>query len=109
MKKSDKKLDQSIIKALTEVCHWAQDLDQGFEWLTHQVNYQHFPKSLKITCVFSTHEAQSSFNAELLTDKIIHAFKTLDISIKPNQIHFDNEHHCSNEHQGDWARRLQRH
>ncbi len=53
MRKSDKKLDNQICKTLTVVCETALEHIYGFQWLTHRVNYQRFPASLKITCVFT--------------------------------------------------------
>lgn len=57
MKKSDKKIDKLLRETLTEVCDSALDQIDGFQWLTHFVNYQAFPASLEVLCVFST-EAQ---------------------------------------------------
>ena len=52
MRKMDKKRDNTIIAALTQVCHVAQDEGNGFQWLTHSVNYQNFPDSLTVVCVY---------------------------------------------------------
>ena len=109
MNKSDKKLEQRICNALTDVCHWAQETEPEFEWLTHQVNYKQFPQSLQISCIFTSFAAQQNCNSDLLKAAIIEALKQLDIAIKPNQIHFDNEQDCSQQHQGNWAKRLQQH
>lgn len=56
MRKSDKKLDNAIRNALIDVCKQAQRSFEGFQWLTHSVNYDNFPNSLKIICVFNTDE-----------------------------------------------------
>ena len=53
MRKSDKKIDNQIIKVLTDVCQSALEDIDGFVWLTHSVNFDKFPQSLKITCVFN--------------------------------------------------------
>ncbi|MBY6064518.1 hypothetical protein [Pseudidiomarina sediminum] len=52
MRKSDKKIDNEIIKRLTEVCETMKAHLSGFVWLTHEVNYQRFPESLLVTLVF---------------------------------------------------------
>ena len=54
MKKSFKKLDNTVIRALTNACEIAKDWDCGFEWLTHTADYNQFPESLMVTCVFSS-------------------------------------------------------
>lgn len=59
MKKTDKKIENAIRKSLTEVCEIALKDIEGFEWITHHVNYNQFPKSLLITCVFDTQTALS--------------------------------------------------
>lgn len=53
MRKTDKKRDQLIIRALTAVCEKAKDDVEGFEWLTHEVDYQRFPQSLQVTLAFT--------------------------------------------------------
>lgn len=52
MRKTDKKIDKAIISALTEVCEEAKFEHPGFSWLTHEVDYQRFPSSLRVTLVF---------------------------------------------------------
>jgi len=52
MRKSDRKLEREIIRELTQVCEAAKFDHDGFIWLTHEVDYLRFPKSLKVTLVF---------------------------------------------------------
>ena len=40
MRKSDKKFDNAIRKALIDVCEQAQRSFDGFQWLTHNINYE---------------------------------------------------------------------
>jgi len=56
MKKTFRKLDNTVIKALTNACEIAKDWDCGFEWLTHTADYNKFPESLMVTCVFASEE-----------------------------------------------------
>ncbi|WP_318443543.1 hypothetical protein [Photobacterium leiognathi] len=59
MRKMDKKRDNTIVAALTQVCHTAQEEGNGFQWLTHTVNYQNFPDSLTVVCVYDELPAES--------------------------------------------------
>jgi len=115
VKKTEKKLEKAIINQLTLVCEETLKSDIGFEWLTHTVDYNRFPESLKITCVFDTRislEQAISNNVTLaLIDKIKSRLELANIKLKkPNkQIFFDCEEDCINQHQGDWEKRLSSH
>jgi hypothetical protein len=56
LKKTIKKLDNNVCKALTQVCEYAKHEIEGFEWLTHTADYANFPHSLLVTCVFDTNK-----------------------------------------------------
>ncbi|MFC3022816.1 hypothetical protein ACFODT_03085 [Vibrio zhugei] len=108
MKKSDKKMDNALRLALTEVCEQAKENHTGFEWLTHQVNYADFPRSLAIICVFDTrHHVEQADKASIIT-QIKHALRPLNVSLNnaDKQIRFDSEESCALEHQGRWNKRL---
>lgn len=84
MTKTQKKIDNNIRQALTSACEIFLEEIAGFEWLTHDVNYNNFPASLLITCVFNSLETES----EALTNgdtesmqKLIQA-KLLNIGVK---------------------------
>ncbi|ASG64815.1 hypothetical protein CEW91_00975 [Idiomarina piscisalsi] len=64
MRKSDKKLEREIIRELTRVCEAAKFDHEGFIWLTHEVDYQRFPQSLKITLVFNEEVSEDVLLAE---------------------------------------------
>lgn len=113
MRKSDKKIENKLRIALTEVCETALKSLNGFEWLTHVVNYSHFPKSLKIICVFDTKanlsrfmESNSYHELGFLIQKIL-----FDIGINlesiTSQISYDTEEDCKKSHNGKWVDRLQ--
>ncbi|RBP85630.1 Fis family transcriptional regulator [Marinomonas rhizomae] len=112
MKKSDKKIDNALREALTNVCEIALDSVEGFVWLTHLVNYNAFPNSLKVVCVFETDELLS----KAIEDKQDDYFYTLinnelnSINIKLNQLRqqvsFDTEEACERSHAGKWNERL---
>ncbi len=61
MRKTDKKIDNQLRLVLTDVCETALKEIDGFQWLTHIVNFSNFPKSLKVVCVFDTDEQLSTF------------------------------------------------
>ncbi len=71
MRKTDKKIENAIREALTDVCNIALKKVPGFKWITHRVNYNNFPSSLVITCVFDNDETlhatqQSEYGKYLL-------------------------------------------
>lgn len=115
MRKSDKKLDKQICDELTQVCHMALAEIDGFVWLTHLVNYNRFPDSLIIVCVFETDQMLALANAQgadiKLRNWIVTQLKLIDIRIqKPNQqVLFDSEEACRLNHNGDWALRFSAH
>jgi small-conductance mechanosensitive channel len=112
MKKTDKTLENTIITLLTKVCEQSlKDLD-GFQWLTHSVNYNDFPRSLTIICIFDTQDQVSKIvkspNYDYLMSMIVEQLKSAGIQ-SPNpqkQIKFDSEEACTIEHAGNWKRRL---
>lgn len=119
MKKSDKKTERILCDKLTEVCEETlitnQAKAEGFEWLTHTVNYQNVSASLKVICVFDTVAAmQKAENnhignelRQLIINKLAEQRIVFNNSIK--QISFDNEEACETQHQGNWNVRFKSH
>ena len=56
MKKTDKILENTLVKVLTRVCEESLKKVDGFQWLTHLVNYKDFPRSLTVICIFETQD-----------------------------------------------------
>lgn len=119
MRKTDKKMDNSIRLVLTEVCERALQEHKGFLWLTHLVNYNQFPNSLKIVCIFDTDDhlqafLNSSGKASLHQD-IIRSLKLINIplnsspKLQEHLVCYDTEEKCLNQHNGNWALRLETH
>ena len=108
MRKTDKKIDNAIRAALTEACDEALEKHAGFLWLTHFVNYQDFPDSLSIVCIFDTNKQLSKANLNEL--RAIIKAKLTSIEIKVNSIHqhviFDTEENCEKENNGNWKERF---
>ena len=112
MRKSDKKLDNQLRIVLTQICENALEEIEGFQWLTHIVNYSNFPKSLKIVCVFDTNESLDRYllseTNNQLQSLIKRELSKLNIQFKNmvNHVLFDTEENCENQHNGNWAQRL---
>ncbi|MEZ9237683.1 Fis family transcriptional regulator [Shewanella sp. 10N.286.52.A9] len=110
MKKTDKKIEKQIIQTLTEVCDRLLEQYPGFEWLTHTVNFNAFPTSLKVVCIFEN-DAQLTdlvLNKEdvYIQNLIIHQLQQQGIKLQTKQIVFDSETRCEAQHNGNWAKRL---
>lgn len=112
MRKSDKKTENQLRITLTSVCDSALKAFDGFKWLTHVVNYEKFPQSLQIVCVFDTNSNVSTFveknNARVLDSLIQAKLFEIGISLKniTNHITYDTEENCEKYHNGKWADRL---
>lgn len=115
MRKSDKKIDNQLCKALTEVCESSLENIAGFKWLTHLVNYQRFPESLHIVLVFQTDAdierfKQNDREVMHLQQLIKMAVASIGIELKRIEKHlsYDSEQQCELHQQGDWAARFSR-
>jgi hypothetical protein len=75
MRKSDKKIDNRIRLSLTEVCEHALTHIQGFQWLTHHADYQRFPESLRVICVFDTNESLTEAYSRGDDEKLRHRIR----------------------------------
>lgn len=114
MKKTDKKRENALRHALTEVCEQTLDVVAGFTWVTHRVDYARFPQSLRIICVFETDD--NLFQAEhegalsALSASIVKSLADINIKIQSADKHifFDSEQACTREHAGDWDSRLRK-
>ena len=97
MRKTDKKTENAIRIALTEVCEVALDEIPGFKWITHFVDYAAFPSSLIIVCVFGTkHELSCALSArhnDFLRALIVSKLSAANVQCKntPQFIRFDSE------------------
>ena len=108
MRKTDKKIENALREALTEVCDVALEKHEGFMWLTHFANYQNFPDSLSIVCVFDTNEQLSKADDEGLCAIIKDKLASIDINIKDirRHVNFDSEENCEKENNGMWHERV---
>lgn len=112
MRKIDRKIDNQLRLVLTDVCEITLKEINGFQWLTHLVNYSNFPKSLKVVCVFDTNENLSCFmskdSKKELTSLIQVKLHEAGVKVKnvTDHILYDTEENCEKEHNGKWADRL---
>ncbi len=108
MRKTDKKIDKSIRMALTEACDIAQTESEGFTWLTHFVNYDFFPGSLSVVCVYDTDVNLANANLDRMRSLIKDKLNSISINIKDirQQVSFDTEEKCKAENDGKWNERF---
>jgi hypothetical protein len=112
MRKIDRKIDNQLRLVLTDVCEITLKEINGFQWLTHLVNYSNFPNSLKVVCVFDTNENLSCFmskdSKKELTSLLKVKLHEADVKVKnvTDHILYDTEENCEKEHNGKWADRL---
>ena len=113
MRKTDKKIENSIRKSLTEVCEHALESVTGFKWLTHLVtNYKNISDSISILCVFETDDelskALSEHKDEFMYRLIKEKLSVLEINVTniKQQVRFDSEQACEKYHGGKWHERF---
>ncbi|BCD96943.1 Fis family transcriptional regulator [Marinagarivorans cellulosilyticus] len=110
--KTQKRTDNNIRLALIAVCEQSLKDIPGFKWLTHQVDFTNFPASLLVTCIFETQEQLTQAEQNLHTQQMQNnvqakLFKIgVKVSSPKNQVVFDTEEACTQEHEGDWKTRL---
>lgn len=113
MRKTDKTLENTIVKVLTQVCEESLKTIDGFQWLTHVVNYKNFPQSLTVICIFQSQQQMTTLlnspQYEDLINNIIRQLSAAGIQLPKKQKHikFDSEEACNLHHGGNWANRLQ--
>lgn len=114
MKKSDKKRENALRDALTKACDRLLGEVVGFIWLTHLVDFDRYPQSLKIVCVF---EQDSDLATLLATQQdgvfyqcIQDEFQRANIPIKNSRqyVSFDTQEACERSRQGNWNERFKR-
>ena len=113
-KANQAKIERRLVKALTIACEKAKNEIPGFVWLTHTVNYEAFPASLKIVWVFDTKDSKDFALADgeagymvELTEK---AFDKANVNVRKvaTHVYFDSEEECQRTDAGHWPQRLAR-
>ncbi len=112
MKKTDKRIENAIVKALNIVCETALEEIAGFKWITHLVRYGDFPGSLSIVCIFDTRstlaDAVDAKKDEYLRGLVKEHLLAAGVQVRDieQRVSFDTEEACSNENEGRWHERL---
>lgn len=108
MRKTDKKTDKMLREALMDVCDAAQTGFDGFEWLTHFADYNRFPGSLTVVCVYATNAQLAGTDRAGICLLIKDGLESIGINIKDIHRHvvFDTEENCTNENDGKWRERF---
>ena len=108
-KREAAQVERSLVATLTNACETAKAEIPGFEWLTHTVNYDAFPTSLRVIWVFDTQankdHAEASGQEARMRELTAIALTEADIAATP-PVHFDSEEACHLKHGGDWRLRL---
>ena len=86
----------------------AQENYDGFKWLTHFANYDNFPGSLSVVCIYDTNEQLKKADVSelliIINEKLLSIDK--DIGDIRRQVSFDTEENCHNENDGNWNERF---
>ncbi|MDR6714917.1 hypothetical protein J2W83_004554 [Pseudomonas hunanensis] len=106
------RLERELVVCLTDACETAKGEISGFVWLTHRLEPDDFPASLRITWVF---QGEADKNAALaasakarMLDLTAQALDQAGIRLDHVAWHvrFDSEEACNRSHAGDWGKRL---
>lgn len=52
-------IERELIRSLTTACETAKSEIVGFQWLTHEVDYEQFPQSLVVTWMFDSEASRA--------------------------------------------------
>ena len=74
-KRNQAQIERRLVKHLTDACETAKGQIPGFVWLTHSVDFEAFPASLKVVWVFDNQvnkdfalaDGEARFMVELTT------------------------------------------
>jgi len=112
MKKSEKKLENAIVKALNDICEELKDKYIGFSWLTHFVDYDNYPQSLKIVFVFDNNHSLNKARNESFFKDIFELtesrLKRESITVKriDKAVFFDTEENGADFESAKWCRKF---
>lgn len=106
--------ERRLVASLTQACETGKTELVGFTWLTHRVDDQQFPASLRVVWVFDTQanrdQACANGQAERMRELTAEAFSKAEISVASvaTHVHFDSEEQCQRADAGNWQQRLAR-
>jgi len=95
--KTERKLENAIVKALTRVCESAKQQDIGFKWVTHTVDLKNVLNSLIVTCIFEDQQSLYHIHSQGIDNELISAIqselKAVNVVLINPELHvkFDTE------------------
>lgn len=111
-KRDHARIERRLIGSLTDACEAAKAEIVGFDWLTHEADYQAFPRSLRVIWVFDTllnkERALAAGQDQRMVELTSIALEQADVTV-PNvqrHVYFDSEEECAASQGGDWVKRL---
>jgi hypothetical protein len=113
-KREQSRIERTLAATLTDACEAGKAEIVGFEWLTHDVDYQRFPASLRVIWVFASQAEQDAAIAKgqerLMQALTAAALQAADIALENPavQVRLDNEQQCLRVDGGNWQQRLTR-
>ena len=113
-KRDQARIERRLIATLTEACETAKAEIPGFTWLTHELDYDLFPSSLRVVWVFETQAHQdralAAGQGARMVELTAMALREADVPVSPVAAHvqFDSEEQCRRSHAGNWQQRLAR-
>lgn len=111
-KRDSARIERRLVATLTEACEIAKAEITGFDWLTHEVDYAAFAKSIQVIWVFDTraNKAQALSSGLDLRMRELTATALEDAGVdrpaSDRYVRFDSEEECHLQHGGDWRLRL---
>lgn len=113
-KREQSRIERTLAATLTDACEAAKAEIVGFQWLTHDVDYQRFPASLRVIWIFASQAEQDQAIArgqdrlmQELTAAALQA-AAIQLATPATHVHFDNEQQCLRVDAGNWQQRLAR-
>jgi len=106
------RLERELVVCLTEACETAKAEIVGFSWLTHRLDPEDVPGSLRVTWVFEQEADKTAAVAGQAKVRMLtltsQALEQAGIQLDHPAWHvrFDSEEACVKSHGGDWAKRL---
>ncbi len=99
-KRDHARLERQLITCLTDACETAKSEIVGFQWLTHEADFEAFPQSLRVVWVFDTQAHREQALAAGLAARMIEltamALAAADVTIAnpARHVFFDSEEQC---------------
>jgi hypothetical protein len=113
-KREQSRIERTLAATLTDACEAGKAEIVGFQWLTHDVDYQRFPASLRVIWVFASQAEQDAAIAKgqerLMQQLTAAALQAAEVSLDnpAAHVHLDNEQQCLRVDGGNWQQRLMR-